>query len=211
MTRKGVGVKQYAGVVTRHGTGVKQDADDRDTEQFFRAVDEAVLKDLVATFGAAPDTRALPEHHHLFRTVSRNPNLMGGAIDVHPDCLSLDALRERVWQFVQPHYLDWLSGLVELFGAACSNRRGADDLGEIAAAAIAGRVETLLIEADRLVRGCIDAAGGAIMTGDLCGPHIDDVLDDLSETVLKKVCEVIIVPAERMSTRSGPAAIYGFR
>ncbi|MFS8064329.1 MAG: hypothetical protein ACMG5Z_07035 [Luteimonas sp.] len=210
VTREGVGVKQDAGAVTRHGTDVKQDADDRDTEQFFRAVDEAVLKHWSQPSGQRLILAALPQHHHLFRAVSANPSLMDEAIDVYPDVLTLDVLRERAWQIMQPHYLQRLAGLVESFGAAASNGRGADDLRGIAEAAVAGRVETLLIEAERLFPGRIDATSGAITTADLAHPDIDDVLDDLGEIVLKKRGEVIVVPTERMPTNTGVAAIYRF-
>ena len=196
--------------VTRHGTDVKQDAEDRDTEQFFRAVDAALLKHGSQPSGQALILAALPQYHHLFRTVSANPSLVDEAIDVHPDTLSLDALRERAWQVVQPHYLKRLAGLVESFGAAASSGRGADELRGIAEAAVAGRVETLLIEADRLLPGRIDVTNGAITTANLAHPEVDDVLDDLGEIVLKKRGEVIVVPAERMPTKTGAAAIYRF-
>jgi hypothetical protein len=153
---------------------------------------------------------ALPEHHHRFRAISHNPFLMKEALDVHPDTLSLDALRERAWQLVQPHYLERLAGLVEAFGAAAAHGQGADKLGDIAKAAIDGRVATLLIEADRLIPGTIDVERGKLIPGDLTDPNVDDVLDDLGERVLKAGGEVIIVPAERMPTQSGAAAIYRF-
>ncbi|EAR22097.1 baeRF3 domain-containing protein [Nitrococcus mobilis] len=196
--------------VARHGTDVMQDAEDRDTEQFFRAVDAAVLKHCSQPSGKRLILAALPQHHHLFRTVSNNPSLMDEAIDVHPDDLSLDALRERAWQVVLPHYLQRLAGFVESFGAAASNGRGSDDLPGIAEAAVAGRVETLLIEADRLLPGRIDASSGKITTADLTHPEIDDVFDDLGEIVLKRGGEVIVVPSDRMPTDSGAAAIYRF-
>ena len=63
---------------------------------------------------------ALPEHRHLFRSISRNPFLAAEAIDVYPDDLSIDALRERAWALMLPHYLKRLGGLVERFGAARS-------------------------------------------------------------------------------------------
>lgn len=195
---------------TRHGTDVKQDAEDRDTEQFFRAVDAAVLKHYSQPSGQRLILAALPQHHHLFRTVSANPSLMDEAIDVHPDAMSLDALREAAWEVVLPHYLQRLAGFVESFGAAASNGRGADDLPDIAKAAVAGRVETLLIEADRLSPGRIDASSGEITTADLTHPEVDDVFDDLGEIVLKKRGEVILVPTDRMPTDSGVAAIYRF-
>lgn len=196
--------------VARHSTDVKQDAKDRDTEQFFRAVDAAVLKHCSQPSGHPLILAALPQHHHLFRAVSANRSLMDQAIDVHPDALSLDALRERAWQVVLPHYLERLAGFVESFGAASSNGRGADDLRGIAKAAVAGRVETLMIDADRLFPGRIDAISGELTTADLTHPEVDDVLDDLGEIVLKKRGEVIVVPTDRMPTNSGAAAMYRF-
>ncbi len=196
--------------VTRHGTDVKQDADDRDTEQFFRAVDAAVLQHCSQPSGQPLILAALPQHHALFRSVSTNPSLMDEAIDVHPDAMSLDALRERAWQVVQPHYLQRLAGLVESFSTAAANGRGADGLRAIAEAAVAGRVETLLIEAERLFPGRIDATSGAITTANLAHPDVDDVIDDLGEIVLRKRGEVIVVPAGRMPTNTGVAAIYRF-
>lgn len=199
-----------AGTTSHHGTDVKQDAQDRDTERFFRAVDRAVLEHCSQLPGQRLILAALPQHHHLFRSVSRNPNLMEEAIDTHPDALSIDALRDRAWQFVLPHYLKRLAGFVEAFGAAQSSGRGADDLATIAKAAIAGRIETLLIEADRLIPGRIDTASGLIVTGDLSDPGVDDLLDDLGEYVIRSGGEVIIVPAEQMPTRTGAAAIHRF-
>lgn len=193
-----------------HGTNVKQDAEKRDTEQFFRLVDQVLLEHYSQPSGLRLILAALPEHHHLFRTVSRNPLLMEEALDVDPDALSLDALRERVWQLVQPHYLERLAGFVDAFNAASASDQGADNLGDIAKAAVAGRIETLLIEADRLIAGHIDATSGEITTDDLINPEVDDVLDDLGELVLKAGGEVVIVPAERMPTGTGAAAIYRF-
>ena len=193
-----------------HGTDVKQDAADRDTEQFFRAVDRAVLQHFSQPSGTPLILAALPEHHHQFRTISNNPFLLKEALDVHPDTLSLDALRERAWQLMQPYYLERLAGLVEAFGTAAANELGTDKLDGIAKAAIDGRIATLLIEADRLIPGTIDVARGKIVSGDLTDPDVDDVLDDLGERVIKAGGKVIIVPAERMPTQSGAAAIYRF-
>jgi hypothetical protein len=181
-----------------------------DTERFFRAVDRAVLEHHSRRSGMPLLLAALPEHHHVFRAVSHNPFLMAEAIDVHPDALSLEALRERAWDLVQPYYLSRLSDLIERFGAARSNGLGAADLAQIGAATAAGRVATLLIEADREIPGTFDAATGAIKFDDLDDPEVDDLLDDLGERALKAGGEVVVVPAERMPTQTGIAAIYRF-
>ncbi|MCK9469442.1 MAG: hypothetical protein WCX90_10320 [Thiohalomonadaceae bacterium] len=199
-----------AGGAARHGTDVKQDAISRDTDNFFRSVDQAVLQHCSQPSGMRLILAALPEHHHRFRSISHNPFLMKEAIDVHPDDLSLDALRERAWQLVQPYYLERLAGFVDAYGKAAANGQGSDELDELAKAAIAGRIATLLIEADRLIPGSINVTNGTITAGDLDHPEVDDVLDDLGEHVLKNGGEVVIVPAERMPTKSGAAAIYRF-
>jgi hypothetical protein len=80
----------------------------------------------------------------------------------------------------------------------------------VAQAAVNGRIATLLVDADRRVAGRIDGASGQIEYGDLAHPEIDDLLDDLGELVVKKGGEIVIVPAERMPTRTGIAAIYRF-
>lgn len=75
---------------------------------------------------------------------------------------------------------------------------------------MAGRIDALLLEAERQVPGRLDASSGQITLGELDDPDTDDLLDDLGEHVLANGGEVIMVPAERMPTRTGLAAIYRF-
>jgi hypothetical protein len=203
----GLGTK---GTPMRHGHGGKKDEVDKDAERFFRAVDRAILEHHSRPSGLPLLLAALPEHHALFHQVSHNPLLMAEGIDIHPDVLTLDALRARAWQAVEPRYLARLARLVEEFGAAQSRDLGSDDLAQVAAAVVAGRVATLLIEADRQIPGRIDAATGEIAFADLANPEVNDLLDELGEWVLKRGGQVVIVPKERMPTLTGIAAIYRF-
>ena len=68
---------------------------------------------------------------------------------------------------------------------------------------------TLLLEADRIVPGHIDATG-KVTVGKLDDPKVDDLLDDLGELVLKSGGTVVMVPAERMPTTTGAAAVFRF-
>ena len=45
---------------------------------------------------------------------------------------------------------------------------------------------------------------------ELSAPDVDDLLDDLSELAAKMGGQVVVVPADRMPTSSGIAAIYRF-
>jgi hypothetical protein len=202
--------KGAGGPPMRHGHGSRKDEVDIDSERFFRAVDRAVLEHHSKPSGLPLILAALPEHHNLFRQVSQNPFLLSDGIDTHPDALPGEAFRDRAWRVVEPKYLTRLAGLVEEFGRAKSKGLGSDDPAPVAEAAVAGRVAKLLIEAERHVAGRIDPASGRIEYGVLAHPEFDDLLDDLGELVLNKGAQVVIVPAERMPTRTGIAAIYRF-
>ena len=82
----------------------EKDEVDIDAERFFRAVDRAILKHHSRPSGLPLLLAALPEHHSLFHQVSHNPFLMADGIDIHPDALPMDALRDRAWQVVEPQY-----------------------------------------------------------------------------------------------------------
>ncbi len=194
----------------RYGAGSKSDVVERETEQFFRAVDRAILEHISRPSGLRLLLAALPENANLFRRISRNFFLMEEEIDTHPDSLTIEELRARAWQAVEPHYLTRLAGLIEMYGLARSRELGDEDLVLVARSAIAGRVATLLIEAERHVAGRIDPVTGAVEFDDLADPAVDDLLDDLGELVLKHGGQIVIVPAERMPTRTGIAAIYRF-
>ncbi|WP_018948852.1 hypothetical protein [Thioalkalivibrio sp. ALMg11] len=194
-----------------HGHGGRKAELDDDAERFFRVVDRAVLEHHSKPSGLPLLLAALPEHHHMFHALSHNPFLISESLDVHPDALaSSDDFRERVWQTIEPRYLERLAGLVDAFGSNKAKGHGSDDLAEVARAAVGGRVATLLIEARREIPGRVDAATGELEFDDLSHPETDDVLDDLGALVLKMGGEVVVVPKERMPTDTGIAATYRY-
>lgn len=198
------------GPAIRHGYGSKQDEVDIETERFFCTVDRAVLEHHSRPSALPLILAALPEYHTLFCQVTQNPFLLADGIDIHPDALPADALRQRAWRVIEPQYLARLAGLVEEFGRAKSKGFGSDELAAVAQAAVNGRIATLLVDADRHIAGRIDEASGQIEYGDLAHPEIDDLLDDIGELVVKKGGQIVIVPPERMPTPTGIAAIYRF-
>lgn len=194
----------------RHGHGGKESEVDIDTERFFRAVDGGILEHHSRPSALPLILATLPEHRQLFHQVSHNPFLADEGIDIHPDALSSEELRTRAWQVVEPDYLARLVALAEAFGTARSRNLGHDELVRVAKAVVAGRVATLLIDANREVPGRIDAATGDVELDDLADPTIDDVLDDVAVLALKSGAQVVVVPAERMPTETGIAAIYRY-
>ena len=208
-------VASYGGVggshsPMHHGHGGKASEVDSDAERFFRAIDRGILEHHSQPSALPLILATLPEHRHMFHQVSHNPFLLVEGIDIHPDALPIDELRQRAWQVFEPHYLARLAALVEEFGRARSQDLGHDELARVARAVAVGRVATLLIEANRQLPGRIDAATGDVEFDDLAPLEIDDALDDLGALALKMGGEVVIVPTERMPTETGIAAIYRY-
>ena len=193
-----------------HGHGGKADEADIDAGRFFRAVDRAVLEHYTKPSGLPLILAALPEHHHLFHQVSQNPLLVADGIGFNPDSLPADELRALAWQAVEPQYQARIASLREQFEQARSKGVGSDDLTQVADATISGRVETLLIDADRQIPGRLDGATGRVELANRSDPHIDDLLDDLGELVAKQGGTVLVIPAARMPSRTGLAAIYRY-
>lgn len=193
-----------------HGHGGKKDEVDIDMERFFRVVDRGILEHHSRPSGLPLMLAALTEYHTPFRQISHNPHLMEEGIMSNPDAMSLEKMRTEAWQKVEPVYLKRLALLVDEYHEASSRLLGSDELRDIAVAAAEGRIATLLIEADRQMPGRIDPATGGIERGELPDPDTDDMLDDLAEITLRMKGDVVIVPADRMPSSNGMAAIYRF-
>ncbi|MBP9112680.1 MAG: hypothetical protein KBF88_07710 [Polyangiaceae bacterium] len=193
-----------------HGHGGKADEADIDAKRFFRAVDRAVSDHYTKPSGLPLILAALPEHHRLFHEVSQNPLLVEDGIRFNPESLLVDELRALAWQAVEPRVQSRVASLRKEFEHARSKSVGSDDLAEVAEASVFGRVETLLIAADRQIAGKVDGATGRVELASLSDPHADDLLDDLSELVAKKGGTVLVIPAARMPSRTGLAAIYRY-
>jgi hypothetical protein len=200
----------FGSVGGSHGHGGKESAVDGDTERFFRDIDRSILDHYSKPSGFPLILASLPEHKYVFHQVSHNPFLMEAGIDIHPDAISIDELRLRAWEVMEPHYLAQLADLVEDFGRARSKDLGDEDLAQVAKAIVTGRVATLLVEAEREIPGRIDSANGVIEFEDLAHPEVDDVLDDLTSLTLRMGGKVVIIPADRMPVETGIAAIYRY-
>jgi hypothetical protein len=207
-------VASYGGVgrassPMHHGHGGKKDEVDKDAERFFRAVDRAVIEHHSKSSGLPLILAALPEHHHLFHKISDNALLLKTGIDVSPDAITLEQLRQIAWQTLEPQFTAQQAQWADEFGSATAKGLGSDQLTEVAKAAALGRVSHLLIDAERQIPGYLESTG-TIRHADLKNPQIDDLLDDLGELVEKKGGQVHVLSTNRMPSSTGLAAIYRY-
>jgi len=199
----------HAGGGMHHGAGGKKDEVEVDMYRFFRVIDRAILEHHSRPSGLPLMLAALPEYHAPFRETSHNPFLMAEGIAMNADALDVEQLRVAAWEHAEPMYIARLATLVDAYESAHAHARGSDDLWQVAEAAVAGRVNTLLVEADRVVPGRMNNTGHVELTPDIV-PTVDDLLDDVAEAVLRHKGEVIVVPALRMPSKSGLAATYRY-
>jgi hypothetical protein len=110
---------------------------------------------------------------------------------------------------------------LHLFEQARDHDLGSDDLSDIARAAVAGRVATLLIEKDRFETGRLDRQTGAIVTdgeaagdmsrsGDRPALRQEDLFGAVAETVLLHGGGILALDRIAMPTESGVAAVFRY-
>ena len=208
-------VASYGGVrggssPMRHGQGGKKDEADKDTQRFFRAVDRAVLEHHSRPSGLPLLLAALPEHHHLFRSISHNSFLMKDGLNLNPFVLTVSELRERAWAILEPQYQTWLATLLGEYKKAHSHGFGSDNLGKVLKGAASGRVSTLMIASDREIAGRIVGDAGSYELTDANKTGANDLLDDLGELVDKMGGQVLVMPADQIPSKTGLAATFRY-
>jgi len=194
-----------------HGDGGRKDQMDKDIEKYFRIISLAIDEHYSKPTGLPLILAALPEHHHLFHKVNKNPLLQNEGIMVSTKFMQSEKMVEMAWEIMKQNYFMRLQELTENFEKAEGKSNGSDSLEEVAKAVADGRVETLLLEQNRIIPGkIIDSNSGKIEYGDLNNPEIGDLLDDISEIATEKGTKVFVISKENMPTQSGIAAIFRF-
>jgi peptide subunit release factor 1 (eRF1) len=194
-----------------HGHGGRNEEGEKDAERFFRVVANNIYERYSKPTGLPLILAALPEHFSLFQKVNKNPMLLSQSIAINPTSVSTDKLANLAWTIMEPEYLLKLDSFVSGFEQAKANGKGSNDVKEVAAAAVEGRVDTLLIEADRMIAMRItNLVTGNTQKKDLTNPKVDDLLDDMAELVTEMGGKVMVLPTEKIPSETGLAAIFRY-
>jgi hypothetical protein len=216
LTEKHTTVDSYGGTegestAMHHGHGGKKEETEKDAERFFRVVANTIYEHYSKPSGWPLILAALPEHHSLFQKVSKNPFLLANGIAINPSSVSPDQLAKMAWEIMEPEYHLKLDNLVARFEQARANGKGSDNYKEIAVAAVEGRVDTLLVEADRIIAVRVtNLVTGNTQKKNLSNPKVDDLLDDMGELVIKMGGQVMVLPPGKIPSETGMAAIFRY-
>lgn len=197
------------GTAMHHGHGGKKDEVDIDRERFFKYIDKIILDRYSNEERIPLILGALDENQGKFRKISNNKYLLENGINKDLDSVSKEDLRKYAWEILEPVYLEKTKKLVDRFEVARSQDMGSDDIVQVAKASIENRIDTILVEYGKQVKGKLDKETGKIIEEGL-EEEFSDILNDITEQTLKFSGNVVVLPKERMPSDTGLAAIYRF-
>jgi hypothetical protein len=142
-----------------------------------------------------------------YREVNRYRNLLDEGIDANPASLSIENLASRGRAILDKHYAVELARWREDFGTRRAQGTASSQLSEIARAATAGLVDTLLFDLESTEEGSIDAAGVITIAAEP-GPTSYGLVDELAARVLRTRGTVKAVRRADLPDDSQAAAIF---
>lgn len=193
-----------------HGHGGAKPEIDKDTEKFFRFVDHYVEETYSKPSKLPLILVALKEHHPTFAEVSSNPYLLPEGIKGEYSAFTLEQLRAKTWEILDPLYQAKVQAYVAQFEQARANGIATDSLAVISKAIFENRVATLFVDVDRIIPGKISPQSGKILDRSLTNPDIGDVLDELAQLALRGGSDVVVLPTATMPGDTGIAAIFRY-
>ncbi|MDX1683416.1 MAG: hypothetical protein R3336_09865, partial [Phycisphaeraceae bacterium] len=153
----------------------------------FRAVADAIHRRFVGEDDLPVILAALPEHQTVFREEADDLDLVDVGIERDPfHDMTDEQLADEAEMALQPIRDARAMGLQERYGNAAAQGHGHDDLDQIAADAVFGKIDTLLINREERVGGSVDEGSGKVTYEPIEDPHTDDLLDDIAEQVLDR-------------------------
>jgi len=188
-----------------HGHGLPDAARKDELRRFLLAVDKALAEERLADEGVPLLLAGVGYYFPIFREVSRYPQLAEEGVEGNFDTASPSELHARTWPVAHRIFERRVDEALAEHEEAQGRATATVDVAAIGRFMVEGRIRRLLTADGAEVRGRLDAETGAVERDEQA--EGDDVLDDLAEGVLRHGGDVIVVPEERMPTRSPVAAI----
>lgn len=168
-------------------------------ERFAQHVDDA-LEPAIFTSGAPLVIAAAEREASFFRSASRHPKLLNGALLGNPDDISTTELHDRAWQIVHDEViLRHRSEVLARFHELAHAHRSSIDATKVYEAAYSGRIDTVLIPEtnSQAPRYSPHLAGG-----------VDNFVNDIVLQTLSHGGLVEVVPAAGLGEGVSVAAIF---
>lgn len=206
----GLGPSNRQGQVM-HFQGGRNEAVQTDKERFLGVVARALHSNISKAAQLPVVLVGLAENLSVFRKLNSNPYVLEQEIHIDPTSLTVAQLLDKAWAVVEPVAAKRVQEEIARFKQAHGTGLANGDLDRTLAAILDGRVETLLIDAEKRVAGKVNREERRVeLLEDFSNPEAEDVLDDLAEMTLRRGGEVKIIASQYMPTDTGLASIYRF-
>lgn len=187
-----------------HGYMEKSQEKENDTTRFFRIIDERIHEQFSKPSGLPLILATLSEHQSRFREHSKNKSLLAEGITADISQLTAKEIKDKAWEIFGMHHQEQIKEILEQQSLAESQNKSHSLLEDVALDAIDGKIEILLVEEDRIIKGKILEDERRI---EYMPSGVDDILDDLSAMVIEKSGRVILLPADQMPHQGGAVSI----
>jgi hypothetical protein len=138
-----------------HGQGPSGEEQKERIERYLNLVDaslKAVLREEQVPLVLAGVDYLLP----IYRKVSEYANIMGEGITGGPEHLRPEELQEQAWPIVESYFRQEMEKVIQQYQQFSSTAKATDNIEEIVAAAVSGRVDKLILAADMQLWGMFD-------------------------------------------------------
>ena len=192
-----------------HGHGDKSAEIDKDTEKYFKYVDDYMIQMVGKEYAYPVILFGLNEYHATFIEQSKNPLLHKEGVRKSYESVELTELHQSTWSIMEKKYASNIKRIVDTSFDLMSKQLASHDLNEIIKAAIDGRVKELCVNASAMVYGEIDLESARIIHMEKEG-LFDDVVDDLIDIVDEHKGKIWVVDRSRLPEGVDVIAIYRY-
>ncbi|MCC6270588.1 MAG: hypothetical protein IT190_04875 [Microbacteriaceae bacterium] len=177
-------------------------------ERFCRLVQDAVLTH-VAESSLPMILAASADLEPAYRAVNTYRGLLADGINANPEALSVDELNSRAREILDELYENKLAEWRELFGTRRANGLATSQLSEVARAATASGVDSLMLDMDSTLEGSIDDSG---VVHEVTEPDAESygIVDEIAARVLRSGGTVKAVRAGDLPDSTPVAAMLRF-
>jgi hypothetical protein len=146
----------------------------------------------------------------IFRRANTYAYLLAEGVTGNPEGLRPEALQERAWPLVQPHFQRAQQGAADQYRQLVGTGRASQDISAIVMAAYDGRIDTLFIAIDRQQWGSFHGESRTVEAHQEAVAGDDDLLDVAAMYTLLKRGTIYAVRLDQMPERTPAAAILRY-
>jgi hypothetical protein len=144
----------------------------------------------------------------MYRQVTKYRHVLPDGVEGNPQLLKDNALHDRAWAVVQPHFQQARDKLLALYGQVRGTGRSADQIDEILKAAYQGQVQYLLVAADRECWGTFDDKTLNVQLHEQREPNDEDLVNLAIVHALRHKAMAFAVEPGQLPEKTGLAALF---